>query len=136
MPGTHLGTYTPLSEPVVHLKLVGRKDSLTEQKPFLVDSGFNGAMMVPLSVVIALGWAKTSSFGKVNYGGGEPETVMKTRGYVHFAGKLCEIDILATMQASRYDARAEIEGCIGMGILRGSRIDFGQSDFRISVLEG
>jgi predicted aspartyl protease len=135
MPETHLGTYTHRSEPVVHLELVGRTDSLTEQKAFLVDSGFNGAMMVPLSVVIALGWKKTNSFDKVNYGGGEPSRVMKTRGRVHFAGKLCEIDILATMHASRYDAQVEIEGCIGMGILKGSRIDFGLCEFKISVLE-
>jgi predicted aspartyl protease len=103
---------------------------------FLVDSGFNGAMMVPLSIVIALGWAKTNSFDEVSYGGGKPATVMRTRGYVQFAGKLREIDVLATMQSSRYDSQAEIEGCIGMGMLRGSRIDFGLGQFKISTLEG
>jgi predicted aspartyl protease len=132
----HGGTYSPLNQPLVHIELVGRSDILTEKRAFLVDSGFNGSMLIPLSIVIALGWPKTDKMGSVIYGGGTPARVMKTRGYVRIFGNLREIEVLALIQAFREQTSSEIEGYIGMGLLKGSRIDFGQINFRISVFEG
>lgn len=130
------GVYSPLDQPLVQIELVGRSDILNERKAFLVDSGFNGSMLIPLSIVIALGWPKTERMVSIAYGGGTPARVMKTRGYVRIFGELREIEVLALTQTSREQADSEIEGYIGMGLLKGSRIDFGQINFRISVIEG
>lgn len=136
MSEVHEGYYTELDEPLVQIELIGHASVPAQMRTLLVDSGFNRELLIPLSVAMALGWPVTQSICSVKFAGGESVNVMETRGYVRFLGKLRQISVLAITEATRSDTRSEIDGYIGMGLLKGSRLNFGRHQLNISAFEG
>jgi predicted aspartyl protease len=137
MSETQQGFYSDLNEPLINIELLGKTDILTENRLFLIDSGFNGSMLVSKSLVKAMGWPMTDLQDHIIYGGGQKAETMQTFGYIRLLGKIIQINVLAvTSQASRSPSGSEIVGYIGMGLLKGSRIDFKHNEFHISTLEG
>jgi predicted aspartyl protease len=134
---TQQGFYSDRNEPIVHVELIGRSDVSKEHHPFLVDSGFNGSMLVPISLVKAMGWQITDVKDSVAYGGGKADDIVKAFGYVRFNGNLRQIDVLAnTSKVTANNTKSEIVGYIGMGLLKDTSINFGKHDFNITTYEG
>lgn len=132
----HGGNYTHLNEPFVHLELLGRSDVLSEETALLVDSGFNGLLMISRSKAAALGWHIPEQKVNIRFGDGTEVEAVKTFGYIRFIGKLLQIEVIVVLEKLIFSSDVSIEGYIGIGLLKGSRIDFGQDEFHISAYEG
>ena len=83
-----------------------------------------------------MGWPMHGRRTKVTFGGGQTAEALETRGYIRLFGHIREVTVLALTDGTSLQKNNDISGYIGMSLLKGSRIDFGRSEFKISALEG
>ena len=120
------GHYSDAGLPVVDLRVLGR-ESLTYSIEAIVDTGFNGTVLVFEADARAMGWAQTSRFHDVFLADGSACRAYWTTAHLSWFGEKRAWDVLVIPKE-----RPRSGNClVGMGLLRGTSVLLGGSKVEV-----
>lgn len=126
-----IGEYSLLLEPHAVIDLLNISNNQRSCR-LQVNTAYNGELVISLDVALELGWCeiiRNTNFGLAD---GSETSGISVFGSLVWFGQIKQVNVLVI----DLEISSGIEGYIGMGLLKGSRIDFKHSEFYISALEG
>jgi predicted aspartyl protease len=113
--GTTVGGVDQRRRPLVRVKLVGAEDSFLA----LVDTGFNGNLLLTRTVAIQLGFCLRKDTDVVEFADGRSEAVTAGYGVIEWLGGVRRVEIFASSdpQRPRIPRDGEPVALLGTGLL-------------------
>jgi hypothetical protein len=126
-----IGDYSPFFEPYTEINLLNISNNQKSYR-LQVNTAYNGDLIISVDAALELGWCETTK--KTNFGlaDGSETSGISVFGSLVWLGQIRQVNVLVI----ELEVLSGIEGHIGMGLLKSSRIDFGKNDFNITTLEG
>ena len=133
-----IGYYSDLRQPIIPIRSVGAELPDSDSIPFLVDTGVNADLIVPLGLAKRLNWQISSAVTDVEMADGSESSAFYAYPYIRWHGRLkqCTALVLSprvqNSQKSKQSSRQAFEGFLGMGLLQGTVIELASSVVRIT----
>lgn len=120
------GDYTDRKLPYLELRVLGR-ESVTFSIKAVIDTGFDGTLLVWESYANGLGWPRTQEYRRLILADGSLSVGYSTVGYLKWLGQTIQQEVLVMRQI-----QTKYRDClIGMGLLRGTQLLLGRASVEI-----
>lgn len=135
-----IGYYSDLKQPIVPLTSARGADSIHDPRPFMVDTGVNVDLLVPMELALSLNWQVSSVVEEVVMADGTASRAVTAYPYIQWHDQLKQCSALVLLdnpydgseRTKRRNPRQAYDGFVGMGLLHGNVIEFEPSIVRIS----
>jgi hypothetical protein len=118
---------------MVLIDLIRKNLTACELQLFQIHSAYNGDLVVNVGLAVELGWDFIPRVENVEDNIGGNGNSLSTTGSISWLDEVRPVHALVLDDSEFSNG---IQGYIGMGLLKGTRLEFDQQRFNISAYEG